>query len=75
MTYLSTRPAAPGGAVWPTAGEIALQDLRETWEPVYDIGYADGTLCAYRWPDGPLLAAATVDGLDSAIRADWARSR
>jgi hypothetical protein len=52
-----------------------LQDLRETWEPIYDIGYADGTLCAYRWPDGPLLAAATVDGLDSAIRADWARSR
>jgi hypothetical protein len=75
MTDLFTRAPAPGAAAWPTADEIALQELRETWEPIYDTGIADGKFCAFRWPDGPLITADTLDGLESAIRADWARSR
>jgi hypothetical protein len=60
---------------WPTADEIALEELREAYEPIYDLGIADGMLCAWRWPDGPLITAATPDGLESAIRADWGRGR
>lgn len=66
---------APGAAAWPTADEIALEELRPTWGPVYDLGIADGMFCAFRWPDGPLLTATTADGLDSALHADWARGR
>jgi hypothetical protein len=64
---------APGAAPWPTAEEMALGSVRSAWEPLYDVGYADGVFCAFRRPDGPLIRAATVDGLDSAIRADHAR--
>ena len=75
MTDLFMRSPAPAATAWPTADEIAMEELRETWEPIYDLGFADGAWCAFRWPDGPLLTAATIEGLDSAIRADWARGR
>lgn len=63
----------PGAAAWPTPDEMALEALAEVWKPAYDVGFADGSFCAFRWPDGPLLTADTPEGLGSAIRADWAR--
>jgi hypothetical protein len=75
MTVQSTRPAAPGAVAWPTADEMAMEKLAGSWQPAYDVGFADGAYRAFRWPDGPLITAATIDGLDSAIRADSARSR
>jgi hypothetical protein len=60
---------------WPTADEMALEELRRAWAPDYDVGIAEGAYRAYRWPDGPLITAATIDGLESAIRGDFARTR
>jgi hypothetical protein len=63
---------------WPTADETAdetaLEQLSEQWRGTYDVGRAAGAYHAYRWPDGPLITAATLPGLDSAIRAHWART-
>jgi hypothetical protein len=74
MTDLSTRPAAPSAAAWPTPDELQMEQLAEQWRGTYDVGRVDGVCLAFRWPDGPLLSAATPGGLDSAIRADWART-
>jgi hypothetical protein len=65
----------PGAGVWPTPDEMALEQLAEQWRGTYDIGFAAGACHAFRWPDGPLITAATPAGLDSAIRADWNRAR
>lgn len=75
MGFMIDQSSHLPAAAWPTADEIAIEELRPVWEPLYDLGIADGMLCAWRWPDGPLLTAATAEGLDSAIRADFARSR
>ena len=73
MTDLFMRSPAPAATAWPTAGEIAIEELRRSLGAgLYDLGIADGMFCAFRWPDGPLLTAVTIDGLESAIRADWA---
>lgn len=55
--------------------QIALDELADRWAGHYDTGYADGEYWAFRLVGGPLLAARTLAGLDSAIRADYARSR
>jgi hypothetical protein len=58
---------------WLTPAEMALADLAETWGAYYDTGYAGGAFHAFRLTGGPVITASTLDGLDSAIRADWAR--
>lgn len=54
---------------------LALDELRDAYGTHYDIGYAESVYCAFWLFDGPmdLLTADTPEGLDSAIRADWAR--
>ena len=64
---------AADDAVWPTADLMTLDEIRAAWGQQYDIGYADGAFYSYRLPGGPLLAAHTPEGLESAIRADWTR--
>ena len=59
---------------WPAADAVALENVREIWLGIYDVGYADGAYRAARTlAAGPLLTTDSVEGLDSAIRADWAR--
>ncbi len=53
--------------------EIAMDALRRDWFEHYDIGYAANWYLARRLNGGPLLTAGTPAGLESAIRADWAR--
>jgi hypothetical protein len=69
-----------GVTAWPLADgrdlrdEIILDQLREVWLGIYDVGYADGAYRAVRvLADGPLLTADNAEGLDSLIRADWVR--
>ena len=52
---------------------LTLDELRQTWDGIYDVGHADGTYFAFRLTGGPLLPADTIAGLDSTIRADWNR--
>ena len=67
-TELSSWPAAGGTA----CGALTMQDITARWGAFYWIEY-DGTYRATR-PDGYVLPVAdTPEGLDSAIRADWAR--
>ena len=59
---------------WPAADAMTLDKIRDVWEGIYDVGYADGTYRAARsLIAGPLLTARSPEGLESAIRADWAR--
>jgi hypothetical protein len=53
----------------------ALDELGDSISDLYDTGYADCSFWAYRLAGGPLLAADTLAGLDSAIREDRHRSR
>jgi len=55
--------------------KIALDELADKWAAAYDLGHADAEFWAFRLIGGPLLAARTLAGLDSAIRADYARER
>ena len=64
---------------WPAADGInvrdalTLQDIIDLWRAYYHIEYAGGMYRATR-PDGYVLPEAdTPAGLESAIRADWAR--
>ena len=60
---------------WPTADEMALGDLDAAWSAAYSVRYESGKYrAAYRYDDGAELTADTVAGLDSAIRAHWART-
>ena len=58
---------------WTTNEALLLAQLREAWSGVYDVGYADGEYHAFRLIGGQPLTADTIGGLESAIRADWAR--
>lgn len=52
---------------------LTMQDIARTWGAYYFLEYSDGMYRATR-PDGvDLPPADTPEGLDSAIRADWAR--
>jgi hypothetical protein len=62
---------APGGLH--ASDQIALDALAGTWADAYDVFHADGTFFAYRLFTGPLLDAGTLGGLESSIRADFAR--
>ena len=64
---------APGGL--PAGDQIALDALAGEWASAYDVFHADGTYFAYRLFSGPLLDAGTLGGLESSIRADFARQR
>jgi hypothetical protein len=55
--------------------KIALDDLGDKWCACYDVGFTDAEFYAFRLIGGPLLAARTLAGLDSMIRADYARER
>ena len=61
-------------AAWPTMAEMTLAVLSERWGRWYYVEYTpEGRYRATR-PDGHVLPEAdTPEGLDSAIRADWAR--
>ena len=62
-------------SAWPTADEMALGDLERVWSAVYTVRYEGGKYRAvYRYDDGTELTADTVAGLDSTIRAHWART-
>lgn len=71
---------------WPAAGsrstldQITLQQLAVKWAGWYRLGYLadadgypDGVYFACRDTGGNPLAAGTLEGLDSAIRADYSR--
>ncbi len=60
-------------SAWPTADEITLQSISAAWGTVYDCGYAHGVYWARRHDAEHLLSAGTPAGLESAIRADYAR--
>jgi hypothetical protein len=53
--------------------EIAMEHLRAQWAEVYDFGFGTGDYRARCQTGGALLIASTPAGLDSAVRADWAR--
>jgi hypothetical protein len=54
--------------------ELVMDEIRRTWQGIYDVGYADGSFLARRIDGGDLIGAETPAGLESAIRADYARS-
>ena len=58
---------------WPSADEMTLETVRNTWGGWYDTGMAAGEFWALRLIGGPLLTATTPEGLESAIRADFSR--
>ena len=58
---------------WTTGEALLLEQLRDTWGGVYDIGFADGEYHAFRVIGGQPFSASTIGALESAIRADWAR--
>ena len=73
---MTARPAAHSDA----HEALALDSIRAAWYETYDVGYVadmdgfpDGAYLARRLTGGALLLADTPAGLDSAIRADWAR--
>ena len=62
-------------AAWPTGEENALGDLKAELAGLYDLDRVRGRYYAVRLADGPgVLTAGTLDGLESAIRADLNRS-
>ena len=56
------------------ADQMALDELAENWAGYYDLGHADGEFHAFRLIGGPLITAGTLAGLESAVRADYARA-
>ena len=57
----------------PATGPMTLRDVADIWHGHYDTGEADGEYHAFRLIGGPLITAGTPAGLESAIRADYAR--
>lgn len=55
--------------------DLVLDQIRDTWDALYDTGFAGGAYHAHRLTGGPLLTADTPGGLASAIWADWTRHR
>lgn len=52
---------------------LLMDRIRATWQDHYDIGEVRGSFLACRLTGGPLITADTPAGLESAIRADYAR--
>jgi hypothetical protein len=67
----ASRWTAPDGLS--ISDRIALDDLADRLSGFYDVGYTEGGYWAFRLIGGPLLAADTLGGIDSAVRADWSR--
>ena len=57
---------------WPAVAEMTLDDVRDSWGDLYDIGTVDGVHYACFLTGGTVLNADTPAGLDSAIREDFA---
>lgn len=55
--------------------ELVLEQLRETWSELYDTGFAGHAYHAHRLTGGPLLSAATLGELATAIWADFTSAR
>ena len=55
--------------------ELVLDQIRDTWDSLYDTGFAGGSYRAHRLTGGPLLTADTPGGLAAAIWDDWTRAR
>lgn len=55
--------------------DLVLDQIRETWTGIYDVGFAAGAPRARHLTGGPLLTADTPGGLASAIWDDWTRRR
>ncbi len=53
--------------------ELVMDRIRTEWHGAYDIGYAADAYLGRHLTGGPLLSAATPEGLESAIKADWVR--
>jgi len=58
---------------WPTEDQMTLTAIAETWGVFYDTWFEGGMYRARRADGTALTPAPTPEGLDSAIRADWAR--
>ena len=72
MDYDRERPVT----AWPSAAEMTLSLVAARWSRVYAVGFNGRAYCAIRadWTDEvPPLTASTPEGLDSAIRANYAR--
>ena len=67
---MTAQPAADDRNV---TDELLMDDIRQTWTGLYDVGYAGGSFLARRISGGDLIAAGTPAGLESAIRADFVR--
>ena len=51
--------------------DLLLEQIRDAYAELYDIGYAGGAYHARRLTRGPLLTAATPGGLATAIWLNW----
>ena len=60
-------------AAWPTADDMALEALAARWNVYYRIGFDGLSYYADRADDAPRLTAGTIAGLESAVKANWAR--
>jgi hypothetical protein len=60
-------------APWPTAAELRLKQLQAKWAGHYEIDFAGGAYHAVSLFGGRPITTATLDGLESSIRAHWAR--
>ena len=61
-------------AAWPTAEDAALDELRSAWSAAYRIDADGGGYTArFYFTESPPLTAATLEGLESAVRAHWFR--
>jgi hypothetical protein len=61
-------------SAWPAAEDAALDGLRAVWSLAYRIDAAGGGYEArFLFVESPPMTAATLEGIDSAIRADWSR--
>jgi len=62
------------GIPWLAAGQMTLHDLAEAWSAVYRLACDGDEYTATRnGEDEPSAWAATLEGLESAIRADFSR--
>ena len=70
-------PSAPSTNVsgsWPTAAGMTLDRIRADWGAFYRVEYTEAGRYRATRPDGLVLPEAdSPEGLDSAIRADYAR--
>ena len=55
--------------------DLVLEQIRDAYAGLFDIGYACGAYHARRLTGGPLLTAATPGELATAIWVNWTGAR